>query len=137
MRYRRLQSLFHDRSIVLGFLLIALVVSVLLLALRQACLRVLRSHSNRFFYGSYHVRSSNRDLCRGGFTNNTCQQSPISKTRPDRDMMVNRSDMISNTTRSKSDRRRILWRKSGLLLLPGLEIPITTTHQVWLWTANS
>ena len=28
-------------------------------------------------------------------TNNTCQQSPISKTRPDRDIMVNRSDMIS------------------------------------------
>ncbi|MEG4214858.1 hypothetical protein QUA27_06605 [Microcoleus sp. Pol14C6] len=31
MRYQRLQSLFHDRSIVLGFWLIALVVSVLLL----------------------------------------------------------------------------------------------------------
>ena len=30
MTSRRLQSLFHDRSIVLGFLLIALVVSVLL-----------------------------------------------------------------------------------------------------------
>ncbi|MEG4289338.1 hypothetical protein Q5692_13275 [Microcoleus sp. C2C3] len=28
-------------------------------------------------------------------TNNTCEQSPISKTRPDRDIMVNRSDMIS------------------------------------------
>ena len=28
-------------------------------------------------------------------TNNTCQQSPISKTRPGRDIMVNRSDMIS------------------------------------------
>ena len=27
-------------------------------------------------------------------TSNTCQQSPISKTRPDRDIMVNRSDMI-------------------------------------------
>ena len=27
-------------------------------------------------------------------TNNTCQQSPISKPRPDRDIMVNRSDMI-------------------------------------------
>ncbi|WP_445246783.1 hypothetical protein [Microcoleus sp. OTE_8_concoct_300] len=37
----------------------------------------------------YHVRSRNRDFCRGGFANNTCQQSPISKTRPDRDIMVN------------------------------------------------
>ena len=42
----------------------------------------------------YHVRSRDRDFCRGGFTNNTCPQSPISKTRPDRDIMVNRSDMI-------------------------------------------
>ena len=45
---------------------------------------------------SYHVRSSDRDFCRGGFANNTCPQSPISKTRPDRDIMVNRSDMISS-----------------------------------------
>ncbi|MEG4589574.1 hypothetical protein QUA54_30815 [Microcoleus sp. MOSTC5] len=30
MRYQRLQSLFHDRSIVLGFSIVALVVSVLL-----------------------------------------------------------------------------------------------------------
>ena len=42
----------------------------------------------------YHVRSRDRDFCRGGFTNNTCPQSPISKTRPDRDIMVNREDMI-------------------------------------------
>ena len=32
-------------------------------------------------------------------TNNTCQQSPISKTRPDRDIMVNRADMISKRDR--------------------------------------
>ncbi len=44
---------------------------------------------------SYHVRSRDRDFCRGGFANNTCEQSPISKTRPGRDIMVNRADMIS------------------------------------------
>ena len=32
-------------------------------------------------------------------TNNTCQQSPISKTRPDRDIIVERSDMISKCDR--------------------------------------
>jgi hypothetical protein len=36
VRSRRLQSLFHDRSIVLGFLLIALVVSVLLLSAKPS-----------------------------------------------------------------------------------------------------
>ncbi|WP_172186517.1 hypothetical protein [Microcoleus asticus] len=36
MRYRRLQSWFRDRSIVLRFLLIALVVSVLLLSAKAS-----------------------------------------------------------------------------------------------------
>ncbi|MEG4442163.1 hypothetical protein QUB47_07100 [Microcoleus sp. AT9_B5] len=36
MRYRRLQSLFHDRSIVLGFSIVALVVSVLLLSAKPS-----------------------------------------------------------------------------------------------------
>ena len=34
------------------------------------------------------------DSCRGGFTNNICQKPTISKTRPDRCIMRDRSDMI-------------------------------------------
>ena len=35
-------------------------------------------------------------------TNNTCQQSPISKTRPDRDIMLNREDMILTVNSQQS-----------------------------------
>ena len=38
-------------------------------------------------------------------TNNTSQQSPISKTRPDRDIMVNRSDMISKCDREQFNKK--------------------------------
>ncbi|PSB29179.1 hypothetical protein C7B69_09440 [filamentous cyanobacterium Phorm 46] len=55
---------------------------------------ILRKQLRGYWIGDDSTDAEEHDSCRGGFTNNICQKPTISKTRPDRCIMRDRSDII-------------------------------------------